>query len=477
MSIFLLLVPSFISAQESKGISETIKGYPFNYPIKISNDAYIYATGKYSEASGLDLVKFNSSLQVIWKKSLPDGVISISRIADKIAVFSSKEWAKNTYSNIKTIHITLIDPNTSTILLEKDILTIDDKFFVDPSVLTDSVKNFKGLILRYTNMEQVKMFSAAKVLDKKEETQRIDWIMLDEKMNVKSTITLNNNYAASEVVLITGNSLGDLFIASMSENKVIIDKYSAGESDKAATLSANLSQSSGKGYESFGVRKTSDDQNLLCSVCYRTTDKTINTLVAKFDFAQNKVFSSSTDPKVLMGLEKFKAGSESIDLIGTAYYNENLIMMQQYTTTSMDARTKSTSTLYNSSDMLVSFFDEKMHAVKQLTIKEYFPTYEYMGKRPGFKILGNKLIILTDVFDGKKIFNPKYKFRYIVIDLDKLEIEKDSTIDVNNRFNSIVDASLTTWINNDAVIFHLTDTNAFSRKDFAVKLEKLEFVF
>jgi hypothetical protein len=82
------------------------------------------------------------------------------------------------------------------------------------------------------------------------------------------------------------------------------------------------------------------------------------------------------------------------------------------------------------------------------------------------------------VCEEKKItLKSKYKFRYIIIDLDKMETVKDEMFDVNNRYNSIVNASNTVWIDNTALIFHLIDTNAFSQKDFAVKIEKLQFDF
>jgi len=309
------------------------------------------------------------------------------------------------------------------------------------------------------------------------ETQRIDWIAFDEKMNVKSTTTLNNNFAGERVLMVLSNPKGEIFVASAGQNKLITEKYVQEKADKVASLSADLPKISEYNFEGYYFDSCEDEQIVTCSVCYRGTDKTFNTLTAKFDFSQNQTFSSSADIKDVMGLGKFKGGVESFDQTGIDYYKNNWITIQQYNTTSIEVRGSRTYSLYNSADILVSFFNEKMQPVKQLSIKEYFPTYEYMGKDPGYKIIGNKLIILTDVFDGKKIFNAKYKFRYVIIDLDKMEIAQDTMIDVNNRFNSIVYASRTVWVNNTALIFHLIDTNAFSQKDFAVKLEKLEFNF
>src|SRR5690242_1771793 len=102
-SIFLFF--SFgSSAQESKAVSETISGYPRGKSMKLANDEYVYVTGKYEATSDLNIVKFNSNARVLWKKALPDGVMSLAKINNNIVVFSSKEWAKNIFSNIKTIH-------------------------------------------------------------------------------------------------------------------------------------------------------------------------------------------------------------------------------------------------------------------------------------------------------------------------------------------------------------------------------------
>src|SRR6476469_5868026 len=106
--ILFCILPFSVTAQESKGVSETITGYP-RLPIKISADEYVFISGKYGEGSDMTLVKFNSNLQVLWKKSLPDGLISVAKMDDNFLVFSSREWVKNTYTNIKTINVTLID--------------------------------------------------------------------------------------------------------------------------------------------------------------------------------------------------------------------------------------------------------------------------------------------------------------------------------------------------------------------------------
>jgi len=213
-------------------------------------------------------------------------------------------------------------------------------------------------------------------------------------------------------------------------------------------------------------------------VCYFTSDKSFNTVTANFNFAQNQVYSSSSDTKAAMGLEKYKGGFIDFDETGLNFYKDKIIRLEQYKTSSTETRGSSSFSLYNSGDFLISFFDEKMQPIKQISIPQYFPTYTSMGKEPGYKVINNKLIIFTNVCEEKKItLKSRYKFRYIIIDLDKMETVKDEMVDVNNRYNSIVNASNTVWIDNAALIFHLIDTNAFSQKDFAVKIEKLQFDF
>ena len=237
--ILFCILPFSVIAQESKGVSETITGYPRS-PIKLSADEYVFVSGKYGEGGDMTLVKFNSNLQVLWKKSLPDGLISVVKMDDNFLVFSSREWAKNTYSNIKTIHVTLIDSKSSNTILDKDLLTIDDKFFADPYILQDSLRNFKGLILRYSNLEHIKLFNQEKSFAQMKETQKIDWLSFDDKMNVKSTVTLNNNFSGARVMTIISNKQGDIFITSVQQNKLVTDKYAAGKADKAASLSINF---------------------------------------------------------------------------------------------------------------------------------------------------------------------------------------------------------------------------------------------
>ncbi len=463
-------------AQEIKATSETIDGYPINRPMKISDNEYVYAAGKYGERSGLDLVKFTTGLQVTWKKPLPDGFIRMANWKDNIVVFSSPEWDKNTYSNIKTIKATLIDAKTGSTLLTKDILNLDDKFYIYPFVLTDSSDHFKGFLLRYSNLEHVKMFSQGKSFDQMHETQKADWVMLDDKMGVKSTTALNIDFNGLNFLIATCNTKGDLFFSVTEEGKLTAFKYSAETMEKAGTLSVILPRFSKDALRWYYGDLSGDEKDLVCSFSYRGTDKLNNTVTIRFDFSNNTAFSSMADPKTKMELEKSKGRFDNFEQFGIGLYNNKFITLQQYNSSGDYVQGTEVHTVYYNDDILVSFFDEKMQALKQISIKASFPTFTSYGKNPGYKIAGNRLIIFTNVLDGKKILlQANFKLKYIIIDLDKMEIISDTVVDLNSTSKSIIDASSTVWVGNTALLFRLTEANFFSVKDFKVKLEKVEF--
>jgi hypothetical protein len=181
------------------------------------------------------------------------------------------------------------------------------------------------LILRYSNLERIKLFNQEKSFAQMKETQKIDWLSFDDKMNVKSTVTLNNNFSGARVMTIISNKQGDIFITSVQQNKLVTDKYAAGKADKTASLSTSFSKYSDGRFDGYRTKLSPDEQSVLFSVCYFTSDKSFNTVTANFNFPQNQVYSSSSDTKAAMGLEKYKGGFIDFDETGFNFYKDKII--------------------------------------------------------------------------------------------------------------------------------------------------------
>jgi hypothetical protein len=492
-AIFLVCLSFCVVSQRDNGLpgAVTIQGLSFYFPMKISNDELVYPFQTYGEGMANELVKINTELQVLWRKGLPKGTINYAKADDKIVVFSSPEW-KGDLSHIKTLHVTLMEIKDGSIVLDKDLLTTDDRFLLEPHVLKDSLNNFKGLLLRYSVPESNKFFEKERAMELRTAgSERMEWILLDDKLDVKSHVTLNGDFTNAKFLTSYSTAEGDLIIYNIVQNKLTADKYTEGKADKVASLSATLSQSSDLTVRGYSLSVSPDEKNALCTVCFTPDDKLFNVIVTKFDFSQKQATAFVTDQKNKNDFSKKDWGYPfNIIPLDVEYYKNGFIKAEQLFTVSHLAHGLTSSTEYNTGDVIVSFFDERMQEIKHLTITDARPTFfrdRYppysvnIRAHPGVKIIGDKMIILAKFIEEpikeKKKFPPEvqHNLRYLVIGLDSMNIIKDTTAELDNKLYpySYYFSGAEIWMNNAALLYHiLTDPG-----DKNIMFEKTAFNF
>ena len=486
--LFFCLPVFAISQQTSQPSMVTeINGMSNYFPMKISDAEYLYAFKKSGDALATEFFKFDTSLQVLWRKNLPVGTIDYAKSGDKLVIFSSSQWTGD-WSQIKTLHVTSVEIKDGITVQDKDLLTTDDKLFMVPLVLKDSLNDFKGVLLRYATSKQKDELPTAV-------SQRIEWILLDDNLDVKTHVTLNNDFTNSIFLTSYTTAKGDLITYNIAQNKLTADKYSEGKPDKVGSLSATLSQSTDLMVRSYSLSVSPDEKNSLCTVSFTPDEKLFNVVVTKFDFLQNKADAFVTDQKDKHDFSKKNYGVPYTILpLDVEFYKNGFVKVEQLVTRSHLVHMMSSSIEYNLGDVIVSFFDEKMRETGHLTITDARPSFfrdRYpqhnvnIRTHPGIKIIGNKMVISAGARDNVLDENPfnKKKFvlernlRYVVADLDSANIIKDTTIALDTKLHPVgyYFSGLDAWMNNTALLYHIWRDPLI--KNVSIILEKIPFNF
>lgn len=423
---------------------------PDGFAINFNNKIIVYPSSK-------GLVALDDNCKELWRRDSIYYPVSMAKFGNNLLVILYKPTGKKKNDLACVIEGYLFDVTSGVVVSKRTLFTnTDNDLDITPKVNRDAEYNFQNLLLiERTTGKNVKT--------------EYGLLTFDDQLNVKKQIVINTklNDPSSNFFGFSSNNAGDLFLLSYRDNDFFCEKYNAGQTDPVATLHTALHL--GKEAFSASIVKTNraNQDEVDVALRYRNDTKDYEIQSIRFDFAvaQSKGFEQKLDDD--FGKTIGKKHTDYFHLIGLESYQDKIFVIQEFQWMNLTSRGTAVRTDYYVTDLLISVYDQNMHLIKQIPIEKYFYSVFPYCRFAGYKILGNRLILLANA--GSNKFNAWHT----EINLDNLSISSPQTLPLTfiEKDGLAIEGSATLWLNNIAYLQYYT--SFYQKRD--VVLQKVEF--
>ncbi len=206
------------------------------YYLPLNNSEFLFAVSK-AHSDDVTIIKADKTCKTLWTLPNIEGYLSVAVLGKNILVFSAGNSGVSDYYFPDFVHATLLDNASGKIIAEKDIPD-NAKACTDIHILTDSVGNFKYLILRPTELEEVKRVPHFNARENFGHTVNLQVITFDNNLNINTNNLDVSTIQKAAFLGCTSNDNNDIFLAFIQNNTISVFKYNAGASASSATVTA-----------------------------------------------------------------------------------------------------------------------------------------------------------------------------------------------------------------------------------------------
>jgi len=402
------------------------------------------------------LIKINKNGQVAWNAEIPGEILGVSKFNNKALVFYDADWKENQNTRVSA---QLIDLASGRKLKEEVVYNINS--YIDVRPINKPNGEFNCLMVRQTAHKKKHYFFGAKQIELMSITEKLSVIQLTEDLKVAKETDIKSSASTSPYLGSAINTNGDLFIGSLSEGGIRIEKFNSAYS-LIGKLDAPLDYGS-KPYVDpvIGLDQT-NDQTILVAMQFKQNKNRMHQFWS-FQFNEKKVSTSPIEEiskefgRNIVAVNNEKGKNIEVRYIDDLHpvsmislKDKNIVLREIRYSKAASANVNSTSTLFCNDAIVISFYDKNWKLLKHIGLeKDYHVFNNQLGHSLGFRIRNNKLLLLAGTITGlMKLGNILFE-----LDIDKMELTKSGLIDKGNLGGGYsVEAASTFWFDNSALL-------------------------
>lgn len=470
LTLLLLCIFYLSDAQQIKFSSDDFPGIEKrmintnDYYLPLDDNAFLFAGGK-GNSDDVTLIKLNKNCKKLWSVPKIENYLAAAKFDKNILVFSANNSNKYSLNFINAVHVSLINNETGRIIAEKDIPSYTSKTITDIYVLTDSAKQLKYLILRSTEEEKIFTLAEFKANQAIGYTDNLQAIGFDKDLNINNTSLDIADIQKAQFITCTCNGNGDIFLASIENNVLSVNRYNAGSSKISASVNAKTN------FENDVVAWQSEiklQQNNIWLACKfdesKTTPLSLVTGVFNFDNKQGRIKQDLLDKDYL---KQYAEKTSRINIIGTDFYKDRFVVIKEFNTADQSPISRTPSTDYG--PVIVSVYNSEMKLLKELEINEKFSVF-YNLDCAGYKLLNNQLFVF---YNKTKLSGAKTNYK--VINLDNFSVSDETEIKIDSRLNMVLYGPGIVWFNNSALLPYAEQNNMFNPNKIFTSFKGTDF--
>jgi hypothetical protein len=470
-TLALLAVISLLNAQQVQFTSNDFAGIQKkmintnHYYLPLSNDEFLIALGKPNN-DDVTIIKSDKNCRTLWSVPNIQGYLAGASLGKNIVIFSAGNSGKNGYYKLDAVHATLLDNASGKIISEKDIPTPNKKSVTDIYVLSDSAGSFKDLILRSTEQDRIKIFELYDAYEDFGYTDDLEVIGLDNNLNVSTT---KLDIAAIKKAQFLGcacNNNNDIFLASIQNNTISINRYNTETAVITSTVTANCS------FEHEVVKTEGDisihGDNVLLTCKFDEAKKTAWTIITGiFDF-NNKTGHIQQDLLDKEYLKRYAQKTSDLDIIGTEFYNGIFMVVKEFST--VNSVPGSSSATIGFGPVIVSAYNLEMKPLKEVAVDERMSMF-YGLPNSFYKRIDNRLYIFFNSTKWSGI-RPIYQ----AIDIDNFSLSDMKEIKISDpKLTMIMYGPGIVWLDHTALLPSAQQTNLLNPNKIVTKFNSVDF--